>query len=439
VGQWIGQQREATRQQFEATSKFQGEKFRQHQIMRNTSGPNLPCVQGSDSEFCPYSGDAGDQFSANLDSSVFNHTAEPESFSVAISSDHMSWQKIYELMPMQTEAISLRRLAEDQTKDDLGHAFPKDVLSGQVTWFARTSGIAKGRLLQSSRNSGMARSFSCGGNTALCGLRIVPITTNIKVGSTVTFGTADTLMCDVTGEPIGTCSVNGDTGTSQLCQTSRCTYGWSATPGSVASISSGGSSPTVSLTGVSTGSGSATVNVTDRQTSCQRNASQPLSVVSVAIPTDWTTTSMSRLASGALFFQYTWASSSGNKTDLSTCTTGETVFYPNYPNSPYIWPLPMVSSTINPFSPLPRGKGSDAGAEDTNFPPDSYQAPYFATSFPAIQRFWWSCPYYNGGSQVNFVPDLTITRRIFKDTDNFWKYQITKSGVSGNKIKLPNQ
>jgi hypothetical protein len=30
---------------------------------------NLPCVQGSESEFCPYSGDVGDQFSANLDSS----------------------------------------------------------------------------------------------------------------------------------------------------------------------------------------------------------------------------------------------------------------------------------------------------------------------------------------------------------------------------------
>jgi hypothetical protein len=30
---------------------------------------NLPCIQGSDGEFCPYSGDIGDQFSANLDSS----------------------------------------------------------------------------------------------------------------------------------------------------------------------------------------------------------------------------------------------------------------------------------------------------------------------------------------------------------------------------------
>ena len=30
---------------------------------------NLPCVQGSDSEFCPYSEDVVDQFSANSDSS----------------------------------------------------------------------------------------------------------------------------------------------------------------------------------------------------------------------------------------------------------------------------------------------------------------------------------------------------------------------------------
>jgi hypothetical protein len=35
---------------------------------------NLPGVQGSDGEFCPYSGDIGDQFSANLDSSELqNH------------------------------------------------------------------------------------------------------------------------------------------------------------------------------------------------------------------------------------------------------------------------------------------------------------------------------------------------------------------------------
>jgi hypothetical protein len=44
--------------------------FRQHQDQeKRFATANLPCVQGSDSEFCPYSGDVGDQFSANLDSS----------------------------------------------------------------------------------------------------------------------------------------------------------------------------------------------------------------------------------------------------------------------------------------------------------------------------------------------------------------------------------
>jgi hypothetical protein len=43
--------------------------FRQQQIKKKRfATANLPCVQGSDSEFCPYSGDVGNQFSANSDS-----------------------------------------------------------------------------------------------------------------------------------------------------------------------------------------------------------------------------------------------------------------------------------------------------------------------------------------------------------------------------------
>jgi hypothetical protein len=163
-------------------------------------------------------------------------------------------------------------------------------------------------------------------------------------------------------------------------------------------------------------------------------------LIAVAIPTNWTILSEAPLNSGALFFQYTWSSSTGNKADLSGCSVNETVFYPNFPTTPFIWPLPMVASppTPNPTSPLPNGKGSDALAQDTNFPPDSYQQPYFTANFTAMQRWWWSCPYYNNGSINNFVPDLPIIRKIFKDTDGFWKYQITKSGYT-NTVKLPNQ
>jgi len=48
--------------------------FRQQQIKKKRfATANLPRVQGSDSEFCPYSEDVGDQFSANSDSSVHSY------------------------------------------------------------------------------------------------------------------------------------------------------------------------------------------------------------------------------------------------------------------------------------------------------------------------------------------------------------------------------
>ena len=186
------------------------------------------------------------------------------------------------------------------------------------------------------------------------------------------------------------------------------------------------------------GSSGVTVTVKASDGSTVPSNSVNFTLVAVAIPTDWTILSEAPLNSGALFFQYVWSSSTGAKADLSTCSVGETVFYPNYPTTPYVWPLPMVQSTQNPTFP-PTGRGSDAVSEDTNYPPGSYQQPYSATNpFTATQRWWWSCPYYNNGSPNNFVPDLSIVRKIFKDTDGFWKYQITKSGYT-NTVKLPNQ
>jgi hypothetical protein len=64
------------------------EEFRQHPIKRNASPqPNLPCVQGSESEFCPYTGDVGDKFSANLDSSDsdYRHSQLRQLYSTAVS------------------------------------------------------------------------------------------------------------------------------------------------------------------------------------------------------------------------------------------------------------------------------------------------------------------------------------------------------------------
>ena len=204
---------------------------------------------------------------------LFNHNTGPESFSVSISNGETTWQKIYELAPMQTEAISFRGLIQNRTKDDRGHTLPANVLSGQVTWFTRMPGVAKGRLLQSSPDTAMARSFSCAANAALCNLTFVPNTTTFSVGSTVTFGTAQTWICDVTGEPIGTC---GSDGAAQTCPAAKCNYIWS--PDSGTSISGPSNMPTVSLTGAAPGTSIVNANVTDRQTGCQR-AIAPIATV----------------------------------------------------------------------------------------------------------------------------------------------------------------
>jgi len=116
----------------------------------------------------------------------------------------------------------------------------------------------------------------------------------------------------------------------------------------------------------------------------------------------------------------------GNLADLSACRVGESVYYPNFPSTPYIWPLPMITQTVNPT--VVFGSATTGYLEDTNSPPSSYQTPYSSTSFAATQRFWWNCTNYNNNSVQNLVPDITITRSIFKDTDGYWKYKIVKSG-----------
>ena len=94
-----------------------------------------------------------------------------------------------------------------------------------------------------------------------------------------------------------------------------------------------------------------------------------------AIPTNfqWTETN---LPDGSLLFNYTWSSSTGKQSDLGACTVGESVFYPNYPQPTYQWPLPMVQSSYDPT--VLTAPGSYAGALDQNWPPNRFQQPYFA-------------------------------------------------------------
>jgi len=174
---------------------------------------------------------------------------------------------------------------------------------------------------------------------------------------------------------------------------------------------------------------------------CPRVPANPQNMNNVvcATPTNWTITSEQNGNDGTMTFNYSFQSSTGRLQDLAPCTLGETVFYPGN-NSPYVWPSPMVASSINPTvippNPPQPGNGVGGTSVDHNYPPNSYQTPYAYAHFQATQRFWFICPCYNGGNITNIVPDLTIDRKVFQDTDQLWKYQITKSGYT-NTVRLP--
>jgi hypothetical protein len=158
---------------------------------------------------------------------------------------------------------------------------------------------------------------------------------------------------------------------------------------------------------------------------------------SKAVPVKFQQVSEANLDDGTLFFKYSWSSSSGKRSDLASCKVGERVSYPGSP-AEFFFPLPMLGA-INPNPTVLKFSAIYLGMKDHNLPPpNGFVKPYTSTSFQATQQFWWSCPYYNNGNSNSFVPDITITRQVFQDTDAFWKYQITKSG-STNTIRLPGQ
>ena len=139
-------------------------------------------------------------------------------------------------------------------------------------------------------------------------------------------------------------------------------------------------------------------------------------------------------SNGTLNWNYTWASSTGNKRDIQACTTGETVTYPGG-NNPYVWPAPMVQSTPNPTN--LQGSMNAGGFTDQNSPPSSYNKPYSASNFDATQKIWWNCPcYQNNAQQTQFTN--TISRKVFQNASGIWQFTITKANQS-TTVNLPNQ
>ena len=208
---------------------------------------------------------------ANTESTLllFNHSASPQNFDIWIAGGNIQWQKTYKLAPMQTKAIGIREIVENQLKDDKGKMLPKTVQSGEINWMDVNPNKGSGRLLQSDRSAGMARNFSCGYSGLLCGSNVTIYQSYLPDGTVIDYADIVPITCT--------------SGTQNACSGQRTgsggsfSYSWSSGTPSVASISGSSISSNVNLLGVSLGTSN--VNGQVRSQYCMSGGGGPVSTI----------------------------------------------------------------------------------------------------------------------------------------------------------------
>ncbi|MGB7068755.1 MAG: hypothetical protein WBD22_04620, partial [Pyrinomonadaceae bacterium] len=139
--------------------------------------------------------------------------------------------------------------------------------------------------------------------------------------------------------------------------------------------------------------------------------------------------------SGTLRFRYTWASSTGNMSDLGACSVGEIVTYPGTGN--YTPPSPPFNQTfLNPtIIDLPATDGAFIDNHNTS---GGFVTPYSEASFTATQFYRYKCPCRNNGNYVNLTNSIDIVRAVTRiGQTQSYKFTITKSGSSATINPLP--
>ena len=103
-------------------------------------------------------------------------------------------------------------------------------------------------------------------------------------------------------------------------------------------------------------------------------------------------------------------------------------------HSPFIWPKPPWNSQNN--NPVSIGvPGTDGMYWDYHLNGnDSWTKPHTGATFAATQYYRYTC---NGGSEVNLMGPLSITRTVSRNANGTYMYKVTKSGASATLNPLP--
>jgi hypothetical protein len=177
---------------------------------------------------------------------LFNHSSTPENFDVSIFGGSYTWQKTFKLAPMATLSVNIRKLIEDQVKDDSGNLLPKAAERGEINWMDVNPTRGSGRLLETDRSGAKARNFSCGYSGLLCGLNGLVKNGSVAVGADTDFAQIAAITCTSGQQNLCSGQITGSGGSFS--------YSWLAQDTSVATISGSNQLQSVRVHGVSPGS-----------------------------------------------------------------------------------------------------------------------------------------------------------------------------------------
>jgi len=147
-----------------------------------------------------------------------------------------------------------------------------------------------------------------------------------------------------------------------------------------------------------------------------------------AIPINYKETARSKAAGGVLHFEYSWESSTGKLSDLSSCEVGEIVTYGKIEDPPF-------DKTVRPNPTIIWLPGADGGLQDNHSP--GLKKPFKDAVLNATQFYRVHCPCHDSDKPTNLMGPIPITREVKKKPDGKFKYTITKSGLSNEIDPLP--
>ena len=146
-----------------------------------------------------------------------------------------------------------------------------------------------------------------------------------------------------------------------------------------------------------------------------------------AVPTGFRRTGRNATDKAVLTFFYSWLSSTGDLSDLADCTVREHVTYAGAPQGDFRWPPPFDMTVVNPT--IVEKPASEGSLTDTHLYIISEDEPLQAASVSAEQYYQFSCPCHLNGSWSNLAGPYSIDRTVERNSNNGWKYTITKDGV----------